>query len=79
MSPGNQGVFQLLKEVTSRRILTFYNYRKRRCFSGDLSLFCGLCLWQFCSPLFGFFWLLHSFIKNDANSKSRDFFWREGR
>ena len=28
MSPGNQGVFQLLKEVTFRRILEFYNSRK---------------------------------------------------
>jgi len=25
MSPGNQGVFQLLKEVTFRRILAFYD------------------------------------------------------
>ncbi len=28
MSPGNQGVFQLLKEVTFRRILTFYSSEK---------------------------------------------------
>jgi len=28
MSPGNQGVFQLLKEVTFRRILVFYGPRK---------------------------------------------------
>jgi len=28
MSPGNQGVFQLLKEVTFRRILVFYDERK---------------------------------------------------
>jgi hypothetical protein len=28
MSPGNQGVFQLLKEVTFRRILVFYSERK---------------------------------------------------
>ena len=28
MSPGNQGVFQLLKEVIFRRILAFYNLRK---------------------------------------------------
>jgi len=32
MSPGNQGVFQLLKEVTFRRILAFYNARKWGCF-----------------------------------------------
>ncbi len=32
MSPGNQGVFQLLKEVTSRRILTFFIARLK----GDL-------------------------------------------
>ncbi len=28
MSPENQGVFQLLKEVTFRRILAFYSSRK---------------------------------------------------
>ena len=28
LSPGNQGVFQLLKEVTYRRIPAFYNLRK---------------------------------------------------
>jgi hypothetical protein len=28
MSPGNQGVFQLLKEVAFRRILGFYSSRK---------------------------------------------------
>ncbi len=39
MSPGNQGVFQPLKEVTFREILTFYNSRKWGHFSGVLSLF----------------------------------------
>jgi hypothetical protein len=28
MSLGNQGIFQLLKEVSFRGILAFYNYRK---------------------------------------------------
>jgi hypothetical protein len=28
MSLGNQGVFQLLKDVTFRRVLVFYNSRK---------------------------------------------------
>jgi len=28
MSPENQGVFQLLKEVTFRKILAFYNSRQ---------------------------------------------------
>ena len=28
MSPGNQGVFQLLKEITFRNILAFYSLRK---------------------------------------------------
>ncbi len=36
MSPGNQGVFQLLKEVSFRRILAFYNSRKWGHFRGAL-------------------------------------------
>jgi hypothetical protein len=28
MSPGNQGVFQFMKEVTFQRIMAFYNLRK---------------------------------------------------
>ncbi len=32
MSPGNQGVFQLLKEVTFRRILVFYQFVGRATF-----------------------------------------------
>jgi len=34
MSPGNQGVFQLLKEVIFRRILVFYNALKWGHFGG---------------------------------------------
>ena len=34
MSPGNMGVFQLLKEVTLRRILAFYSSRKWGHFGG---------------------------------------------
>jgi len=37
MSPGNQGVFQLLKEVTFRRILAFYDARKWGHFGGVCS------------------------------------------
>jgi len=37
MSPENQGVFQLLKEVTFRRILAFYNSRKW----GHFGVICG--------------------------------------
>jgi hypothetical protein len=35
MSPGNQGVFQLQKEVTFQRILTFYNMCKWNHFRPD--------------------------------------------
>ncbi len=35
MSPGNQGVFQLMKEVTFQRILTFCNSEKWGRFGGD--------------------------------------------
>ena len=34
MSPENQGVFQLMKEVTFRGILVFYNLRKWGYFEG---------------------------------------------
>jgi len=39
MSPGNQSVFQPLKDVTFRGNLLFYNLRKWGFFSGALSLF----------------------------------------
>ena len=45
MSPENQGVFQLLKDGTFRRILAFYNHRKWSHFSGDLLLFYSFRLW----------------------------------
>ena len=48
MSPGNQSVFQLLKEVT---------------FGSVLSLFCSFFLRQLCSPLFGFFWFAPGFVE----------------
>jgi len=38
MSPGNQGVFQLLKEVTFRRIVGFCSSRKWGHFE-------GICSW----------------------------------
>jgi len=44
MSPENQGVFQLLKEVTFRRILTFYNSRKWCHFWGGLSTVLVACI-----------------------------------
>ena len=35
MSPGNQGVFQLLDEVAFRRVLVFYNSQKWERFTQD--------------------------------------------
>ena len=42
MSPGNQGVFQLLKEVTFRRNLMFYNALKWGCLGSALYAICAL-------------------------------------
>ena len=30
-----------------------------------MSLSCSFCLWQFCSPLLGFFWPAPGFIEGD--------------
>jgi len=30
-----------------------------------MSLYHSFCLWQFCSPLFGFFWLVPGFVESD--------------
>ncbi len=46
MSPGNQGVFQLIKKVTFRRILVFYDARKWGHFWGDqCAAQCALVGW----------------------------------
>jgi len=65
MSPENQGVFQLLKEVIFRRILAFYNLRKWSCFFHVLNQF-----YQKKLPILnqGIF-----LDKKITNSKSRDF------
>jgi len=44
MSLENRGVFQLLKEVTFRRILAFYNSRKWGYFGGIHGRLSALCL-----------------------------------
>ena len=65
MSPGNQGVFQLLKEMAFRRILVFYNSRKWSHFGGAMSLFWSFRLRQLFSPLLGLFRLAPGFVKFD--------------
>ena len=44
MSPGNQGVFQFMKEVTFTRILSFYNSGKCDYFRALRSKFVDLVL-----------------------------------